>query len=226
MNTNAQSRVTPGFFSALFLTILSIGIIFVLDRNMTDVTVAPVAGLLALFILAFRYSPKIVALCLLPLWVFVSFSLWNAISPENAQPSDMPRFLVRMVTFGIGGIMAVVAASYRSRLDRLIVQLLGALEAIPIPLLVCDASGKIISASNATVSASGVAKDSILGFRLADIAGYHLLEEAEEDWYKHWILSPEGKIFDAELQLGNLRSNVKAGRIGSGRHAIMIVIFI
>lgn len=71
-----------------------------------------------------------------------------------------------------------------------------------------------------------MAKDSILGFRLADIAGYHLLEEAEEDWYKHWILSPEGKIFDAELQLGNLRSNVKAGRIGSGRHAIMIVIFI
>ena len=220
-----KTQKTPALTEAMIITSIGIVVIYGLDYLVVEATISPVVCICFLFMLALRYPPRIVAVCMLFLWAFVSFVLWR-FTDYSATPNGMAKFFTRVLTFGAAGGIALAAASYRARLDHVIQQLLSVLEAIPIPLLICDSRGFIISASNETFTFSSLPKDALIGFRLSEVVGTHLLEEAEENWYDHWMQSPEGNIFDAELQLGAKRRSAKVGRIGVGKHAIMIVIFI
>lgn len=225
MNTSPSSNSRePGLLEALVVTLVGIAAMYGIDSALSEATMSPVLGICILFLLALRYTPSVVGVCLLLLWAFVAIRLWSFAHIPQTPP--MIRIWIRIMTFGAAGFIAMAAAAYRARLDTIIRQLFRILEAIPIPLLICDAKGYIRSASSETFVFSGLPKDSVIGFRLSEVVGTHLLEEAEEDWYEHWMQSPEGKIFDAELQLGTRRRSAKVGRIGSGNHAIMIVIFI
>lgn len=214
-----------GLLSAILLTLVGIGLIFVIDSTFDEITCAPVVGVCVLFLLALKYPPQIVGICLIPLWVFVSSRLWNIYHLSSGK-EELLRFWIRMLTFGTAGMLAVIASAYRSRLDQIAIQLLRVFESIPVPLLIVDHAGFIRSVSVATSVHSGLPKENLVGYRLTDVAGSHLLEEADENWYQHWLEIPEGKIFDAELQLGKHRGMAKVGRVGAGRHSIMIVIFL
>jgi PAS domain S-box-containing protein len=214
-----------GLISALIITLAAIGTISLVD-SINVVTCAPVIGVCAMFILALRYPPRIMMICLIPLSLFVFFRLWQTLNVTVAPESLMNRYWIRITTFSTAGCIALVASAYRSRLLKVTNQLLRILEAIPLPLIISDSSGVIRAVSETTYSVTGLDRDQIIGFQLPDIVGSHLLEEADEDWYKHWLESPEGKIFNVELQLGNKRSTARVGRLGSGRHAFMIVIFL
>ncbi len=226
MKSDIGMRNDLSVVSAAVICLLGIGLILLVDSAFNDVTCAPVIGACVLFILALRYPPRIVAICLVPLWIFVALRMWNVVSWSAAEGAQLTRYWIRISTFGLAGGLAVAAAAYRSRLDRVTGQLMRILEAIPLPLIIADASGAIRAVSAETCTTSGLVREQIVGFRLPDIVGSHLLEEADEDWYQHWLESPEGKIFDVELQLGARRSTARVGRLGSGRHAVMIVIFL
>lgn len=226
MKSEIGIRNDLSIVSAAIICLLGIGVIMLVDSTINDVTSAPVIGACILFVLALRYPARIVALCLVPLWIFVALRMWNIVSWTGAEGGQLPRYWIRITTFGLAGGLAVAAAAYRSRLDRVTGQLMRILEAIPLPLIIADASGTIRAVSAETSVTSGLPREQIFGFRLPDIVGSHLLEEADENWYHHWLQSPEGKIFDAELQLGNHRALAKVGRLGFGRHAFMIVVFL
>ncbi|MBN8707883.1 MAG: hypothetical protein BGO12_21570 [Verrucomicrobia bacterium 61-8] len=226
MKSDIGIRNDLSVVSAAIICLLGIGLIMLVDTTINDVTSAPVIGVCTLFLLALRYPPRVVALFLIPLWIFVAFRMWNIVSWSTAEGGQLPRYWIRIMTFGLAGVIAVAAAAYRARLDKVTGQLMRILEAIPLPLIIADASGAIRAVSAETCSISGLSREQIIGFRLPDVVGSHLLEEADENWYQHWLESPEGKIFDVELQLGARRSPARVGRLGSGRHAVMIVIFL
>jgi len=215
-----------GATPALLLVGLGILIIMSLDSLYGGPTSAPIIGICVLFILALKYPPTAVGLCLFPLIVFVAYRLWFSGGVNTNSTIDLGRFWIRTLTFFGAGLLAIATSGYRVRLDGVRMQLVKILEAVPLPLLVSDASGTILAVSLSTLDASGLSKENLLGFKLPDVVGTHLLEEAEENWYQHWISSPENRIFEVDLQFGKLRSRARVGRIGSGRHAIMIVIFI
>lgn len=226
MKSEIGIRNDLSIVSAAIICLLGIGVIMLVDSAINDVTSAPVIGACILFILALRYPARVVALCLAPLWIFVAVRMWNIVPWTGVDGGQLPRYWIRITTFGLAGGLAVAAAAYRSRLDRVTGQLMRILEAIPLPLIIADASGAIRAVSAETCAISRLTREQIVGFRLPDIVGSHLLEEADEDWYQHWLESPEGKIFDVELQLGARRSPARVGRLGAGRHAVMIVIFL
>lgn len=214
------------FLPSLLWTGATMIVIMLSDRWARDVTVAPVVGICFLFVVALRYPPKTVALCLLLLLLFVGHRLWGVHMGGSQINHDFARFWVRIVTFGIAGLIAVAACVYRSRLAVLMGQILQVFSAIPLPLLVVNHRGFIQSCSDVTVNVSGLAKSNIIGHLLTDVVGAHLLEEVDENWFRHWLEVPEGKVFDVELQIGRHRSMAKVGRVGSGNHSIMIVIFV
>jgi PAS domain S-box-containing protein len=226
MSSDITPRREPGILSAGLITLISIGVISAIDSAFNEVTCAPVIGVCTLFILALRYPPRIVALCFVPLLLFVGFRMWHILAMAPANAAQLTRYWIRILTFAAAGGIAIAASAYRARLYSVTFQLLRILEAIPLPLIISDASGTIRAVSEETCASSGLTRESLVGFRLSDVVGYHLLEEADENWYAHWLESPEGKIFDVELQLGQRRSAARVGRLGSGRHAIMIVIFV
>lgn len=223
---STSKSISGGIIPAVLITLLGILITSGLDTLYGGPTSSPVIGICTLFILALRHPPRIVAVCLFPLTAFVAYRLWNSTGAGAGTAIDLGRFWIRILTFIGAGVLAIVTSGYRVRLDGVRQHLVRILEAIPIPLLVSDASGFILSVSSSTLEASGLSKDNLIGFKLPDVVGAHLLEEAEENWYQHWISSPENRMFEVDLQLGNLRSKARVGRVGSGRHAIMIVIFI
>jgi len=211
---------------SLAWTSIAIIVIMLSDRWARDVTVAPVVGICFLFVVALRYPPKTVALCLLLLLLFVGHRLWGVHMAGSPFNHDFARFWVRIITFGMAGLIAVAASVYRSRLAGLIGQILQVFSAIPLPLLIVNHRGLIQTCSDVTVNVSGLAKSNIIGHQVTDVIGAHLLEEVDENWFKHWLEVPEGKVFDVELQIGHHRSTAKVGRVGSGNHSIMIVIFV
>jgi len=226
MTSTLSQRSEPGVFSAGIITLTAMALILWVDKAFQDVTSAPVFAIGVFFLLAIFYKPKIVFWCCLPLWAFVSWRLYVMFTATPGQEADVARLWIRLTTIGIGGCLAIVASAYRSKLDSVRFQLIKILEAIPLPLLIADSAGRIIAASSATYSFSGLSKENVIGFRMPEVLGSHLLEEADENWYHHWLQSPEGMVFDAELQIGSRRSNAKVGRLGSGRYAMMIVIFL
>lgn len=226
MKSKLSKQTEHGVIPALIIILVTAGLVLWIDKAFQDVTSAPIISICAFFLLAICYPPKVVFWCCLPLWVFVSWRLYSIYTTTLMLQSDIARLWIRLLTIGVAGGMAIVASAFRSRLDNVRYQLVQILEAIPLPLIIADSAGRIHAASSATYSFSGLLKENVIGFRMSEVLGSHLLEEADENWYHHWLQSPEGKVFDAELQIGNRRANAKVGRLGSGRHAMIIVLFV
>jgi PAS domain S-box-containing protein len=210
----------------LLLTLASILVTLGMDSFYGAVTSAPLIGVCTLFLLALKYDTRVVFICLLPLTIFTALKLWSTAILPGGTGVDILRFFIRMATFLAAGGLAVSASAYRSRLDGLRLQMLRVLESIPAPLIITDSSGFIQAVSHEAVVASGQTRENLVGFKIQDICGSHLLEEADEDWYQHWMKSPADRSFEVELQLGGRRSIAKVGRVGAGRQTIMIVTFL
>ena len=226
MTSKLSQRSEPGVLLGSIIILTAMILILWVDQAFQDVSSAPVFAICAFFLLATLYKPIIVFWCCLPLSIFVSWRIYAIFSATPGQEADVARLWIRLATIGIGGCLAIVTSAYRSKLDSVRFQLIRILEAIPLPLLIADSAGRIIAASSATYRFSGLSKENVIGFRMPEVLGSHLLEEADENWYHHWLQSPEGMVFDAELQIGSRRSNAKVGRLGSGRYAMIIVVFV
>jgi PAS domain S-box-containing protein len=210
----------------LLLTLVSILATLGVDSFYGSVTSAPLVGVCTLFLLALKYETRVVFYCLIPLSAFSALRLWSTAILPGGTEVDVVRFTIRITTFLAAGGLAISASVYRSRLDGLRLQLLKVLESIPAAMIITDSSGFILAVSHEACVASGQARENLVGYKIQDICGSHLLEEADEDWYHHWMKSPADRFFEVELQLGGRRSTAKVGRVGSGRQTIMIVTFV
>jgi PAS domain-containing protein len=225
-NSVVSNPPSRGIVAPLLMIVGAILVTLGLDSFYGAMTSAPLIGVCALFLLALIYEPRIVLICLAPLTAFVALRLWSTTILTNGSGVDVVRFALRTATFLGAGGLAISASAYRSRLDGVRLQLLKVLEAIPAPLIITDSTGYIRAVSHEACVVSNQSREKFVGFKIQDICGSHLLEEADEDWHQHWLKSPGDRFFDVELQLGEKRSNAKVGRVGTGRHSIMIIIFL
>lgn len=206
----------PQFMKALLVAAFGIAAIILADTFTRDITVFPLVGLSALFIVAWLCGPRLVFAVLVVLASVVAVQLWNKGNYFGFQARDSGLGYVRLLTFLGGGMIAILFAAYRQRFERAQSEMTKIFELIPLPILVGNSSGTITFASEKVVAMTCLAREEVIGAQVTDILGTQLLEEADEDWFNHWLQASEAAPFATEIRIGGTRAEAKAVKIGKG----------
>lgn len=214
-----MDREKPQYLKALLVAAFGIAAIIFADTFTSDITVSPLVGLSALFIAAWLCGPSLVFAVLVVLASVVAMQLWNRGNYFGFQARDSGLGYVRLLTFLGGGTIAILFSAYRQRFERTKSEMTKIFELLPLPILVGDSSGSVTFASETVVALTGLPRDKVIGSQVSDILGTQLLEEADENWFDHWLRATETAPFATEIRIGGTRLKAKAIKIGKGSRA-------
>ena len=209
----------PKYIKALLIAALGIAAIVIADTFTRDITIAPLIGLCVLFGAAWVCGPGLVFGMLAVLGSVVATQLWSRGNYFGFQSGDHGLGYVRLLTFCGGGAIAVLFSAYRQRFEKVRSEMSKIFALIPLPIIVGDASGRVTFASETAVAMTGLSRGNVEGSQITDLVGTQLLEEAEENWFQHWLQAAEGKPFVTEVRIGGKRVKAKSIKIGQGKTA-------
>lgn len=127
---------------AFGMTTVGLGLFYFLDQIYPQVTLAPFAGALVLFALALVYRPLTVGRMFVLISLYVGWSLITVPTFNWTDPESRVRFCIRMATFAMAGIMAVLASFFRVQLAAMLEQTKTLLGKLPVGILLSDAGGR------------------------------------------------------------------------------------
>ena len=209
----------PKYIRAFLITIFGVVAIVFADTFTRDITIAPLIGLSVLFVAAWVCGPALVFGMLTVLGTAVAIQLWSRGNHFGLQNGDSGLVYVRLLTFCGGGVIAMLFSAYRQRFENVRSEMSKILALIPLPIIVGDASGRVTFASETAVAMTGFTRSNVEGSQITDIIGTQLLEEAEENWFQHWLQASEGKPFATEVRIGGQRVKATSIKISSGKTA-------
>ncbi len=213
-------------FAIVALTAGVMMLVWAFNVLYVEATIAPVVCLTFLFIVALRYPPLVVTFVWLVLWAFVAYSLASIPSFSFDRSEDLVRLAIRLLSFGVGGAMAILTSRFRCRLVEFLDHMLAVLSKVPLPILVSDSTGRIrVVSEQATVLLNRESSE-LLNSYFQALVGSHLAEEISENWYEHWVGGEEEMVFDVQLLISGVGSTpARVCRMGSGENALLITVF-
>jgi PAS domain S-box-containing protein len=209
----------PKYIKPLLIAAFGVAAIVFADTFIRDITIAPFIGLCVLFVAAWICGPGLVFAMLVVLGSAVAMQLWIRGDHFGLQNSDSGLGYIRLLTFCGGGAIAMLFSAYRQRFEKVRSEMSKIFALIPLPIFVGDASGRVTFVSETAVAMTGLTRSNVEGGQITDIVGTQLLEEAEENWFQHWLQAPEGKPFVTEVRIGGKRVKAKSIKIGQGKTA-------
>ncbi len=209
----------PKYIKAFLIAALGVAAIVFADTFTSDITIAPLIGLSVLFVAAWTCGPGLVFAMLIVLGSVVAMQLSSRGNYFGLLSGDAGLGYVRLLTFCGGGLIAMLFSAYRQRFEKVRSEMSKIFSLIPLPIIVGNAGGRVTFASETAVAMTGLPRGKVEGSQITDIVGTQLLEEADENWFQHWLQSPEGKPFATEIRIGGKRVNAKSIKIGQGKAA-------
>lgn len=167
-----------------------------------ELTLAPLLSLLSLFVLATRRPPGSILLWIFP---FVALSYF-LISPYS-------KFVwIRSITLALGGLITAYASHLRTRAETIAARNEKIFSQLPYPILVSDATSRIISFNQAACAALKIAPKEMQGFswfnllfdngrKAEQIERYvrHAAEKGGEDPAHFQLVGLDGKVWQATV---------------------------
>jgi PAS domain-containing protein len=159
------SRRQNSVFENVLIPALALFLIVVVDYHIGRPRVISLLSLIALFLMAFRLRPMVLAswgvvFSIVILVVFGMDSEWGSAPPRAPTPSAP---YIRALTFLVGCGLAVTLSRQRIGLERSLTSVLEVLSHLPQPIIVSDASGIIILVNNEAARLAGLDGAEILG---------------------------------------------------------------
>ena len=150
-----KGKSLRGLLLASIITLVSIAVFSAIDSIFIEVTFAPLfcAVLLFLLSLAFRPLPMVAAtlFCL----IYVVFSLSASPRFDPTSNASHIRVVIRTLTFGVAGGVAVLSSYFRNQLLEMLSQTRDLLSALPVPVILSNDEERIVWANSSARATLG-----------------------------------------------------------------------
>ncbi len=141
---------------ALVLALGGVVLFSLLDRLYPQVTLAPLAGAVILFALALFFGPVTITKLAILLGLYVGWSLATVPDFDWTDTETRVRFAIRITTFGVAVLIAVLASFFRTQLTSMLEQTKELLAELPVGVLLSDAGGRVVWGNRAAEKILGV----------------------------------------------------------------------
>ena len=129
---------------ALLISIPACALFYLIDQWVKDVSVAPLLGVILMFALSLMFRPSALAVAMVILIPYVIFSLTQTPSFDLQSKESVYRLIVRTCSFGVAGLLAMLASHFRTRTGLMLKQTILLLESLPVPIVLSEPSGLVV----------------------------------------------------------------------------------
>ncbi|CAN5658978.1 hypothetical protein BH09VER1_BH09VER1_00290 [soil metagenome] len=151
----------PSLAESYIVPLVGLGIITLIDQNVSSVLLTPMLSICLLGMLAFRLETKVLTFWLVILSCNVVLSLID--NPSGGRTPNWETILVRSFGFVVSGTIAVAMNRGRANLTRNHRHLLEMLERLPCGVVVSDSSGTLLFANRMAAGMLGKRASELLG---------------------------------------------------------------
>jgi len=131
-------------FKSLLTTFLAILCFSQIDRMILEVSFAPLFDVLLLFVLALFFRPVTVFICFCVMLIYVVINLASLPSFDVASKEQVLRFVIRVLTFSVAGVIATLASFFRAQTGEMLRQTTELLEILPFAIVLSNFSGRVV----------------------------------------------------------------------------------
>lgn len=153
----------------LLVLLVAAAVFFLVDPIFGDVTFVPLALSVGVLVLSFRLPPARLVLwaCIYGLLVLYVFTRGNMLNPEEWQ--SWLKLVLRVIFFATACIMGVLYSHARQTLNKSLGWVVDVLGKMPVPLVVSDAAGYAVFASEEAEVFLGFPHGGIEGKRFVEL---------------------------------------------------------
>ena len=180
--------------------LLAMGMLFLEEKTTKEIVVAPMLSTILMLILSFRLEP----LQLVPFAVAFTIAIYYSLhSMQSFRPESLAAWIsisLRIVSFCIASILAMLFSRYRGQTQVQQNQTLAILISLPMPVMISDALGTLIFANNEVAEFLKIPREELQGANYIKLFMAHQDEgTAMRDYIKLFQVSPPS---DTEEVLG------------------------
>jgi len=139
-----------GMGIALGLTLCGLALFAWIDRIYPQVTFAPLVGALLLLGLALCFPPRVIFAAFVVIFMYVAYNLAQTTAQGWELMETRVRFAIRVSTFLVAGIIALLASHFRCSLAAMLAQTKELLSRLPVGVVLSDIDGRIVWANEAS----------------------------------------------------------------------------